>query len=85
MVQRKIRVGGKMKTFECLPIIDKCEGCGHTNEVDGENICEVYAQPATMWRDDNCIGATHVKIEIVSAAETKVNPLKASKRASRGG
>ncbi len=64
------------------PIIEKCEGCN--NVVDG-NTCKVYVNPAFMWKEDDCLMATHIQRAIVSVGEQKVNPLKASKRASRGG
>jgi hypothetical protein len=38
--------------------------------------------PASKWMIGNCVTATHVKLEIKEAAQ-KINPLKASKRASR--
>lgn len=85
MITKKMRMGGKMRSVEFYPTIEKCDGCDNAGEVEGANYCAVYAKPEFMWKDDNCLNATHVKVEIVSAAEQKVNPLKASKRASRGG
>ncbi len=84
MITREIRVNGKLQKLDCLPVADKCEGCAKVLEEDSSNYCKVYADPQSMWKEYDCIGATHVKHVIVSAAEAKVNPLKASKRASRG-
>lgn len=85
MITKEVRLGGKKRKVEFYPVAEKCEGCGHIGDVEDAKYCEVYAKPEAMWKDDNCIGATHVEIKIVSAAEQKINPLKASKRASRGG
>ncbi len=84
MITREMRVGGKLRKFECYPIIEKCEGCSHA-AVEGEaSYCDTYAKPDFQWKNGNCIASTHIEHHIVSAAEQKVNPLKASKRASRG-
>lgn len=63
------------------PIIDKCEGCERTIEVESTKYCKTYAAPDAKWRLGICNFATHVKPEI-AVAKIKVNPLKASKRAS---
>lgn len=62
------------------PIIEKCEGCGRIVEVDSKKFCQTYIMPEAKWRVSICNFATHVKPEIATA-QTKVNPLKASKRA----
>jgi hypothetical protein len=84
MITRELRVGGKIRKFQFEPIVEKCEGCKHVEAVEDAQYCVKYHNPAAMWKDDNCLGATHVETKIVAAAEKKVNPLKASKRASRG-
>lgn len=65
------------------PVIDKCEGCGRIVEANAQQFCQAYAVPSAKWRIGICNFATHVKPEIVTA-KTRVNPLKASKRAAAG-
>lgn len=68
------------KTFK--PIIDKCEGCDRIVEEDGERHCKTYVNPEAKWRLGICNFATHQKPEI-NVAKVRINPLKASKRASK--
>ncbi len=65
------------------PIVDKCLGCDRIVEADANKYCRTYTVPASKWRIGLCNFATHVKPEITAVA-TKVNPLKASKRAAAG-
>ena len=65
------------------PVIDKCEGCGRIREFDGQNYCSSYPMPTAKWSMGNCNFSTHAKA--AAAAAAKVNPLKASKRAAKGG
>lgn len=65
------------------PVIDKCDGCGHIVEANAQKFCQAYIVPSAKWRIGICNFATHVKPEIVTA-KTRVNPLKASKRAAAG-
>ena len=67
---------------QCKVIIDKCEGCNRIFEWEDGKYCRVYADPGSRWNLGVCPTATHVKLEIKEAAQ-KINPLKASKRASR--
>jgi len=62
------------------PISEKCEGCERIIEVSSTRYCRTYIAPEAKWRIGICNFATHVKPEIITA-KTKVNPLKASKRA----
>ena len=64
------------------PIIDKCEGCARIREFEGQNFCSSYPMPAAKWSLGNCNFSTHVRA--AKAAQAKVNPLKASKRAAKG-
>ena len=61
-------------------IVEQCNGCERIIEVNALQYCKTYASPASKWRLGICNFATHVKPEIVTA-KTRVNPLKASKRA----
>ena len=65
------------------PIIDKCEGCGRIREFEGQNFCSSYPLPTAKWSMAICNFSTHAKAAV--AAQAKVNPLKASKRAAKGG
>lgn len=64
------------------PIIDKCEGCDRVREFESEKYCSSYPTPDRKWAGGRCNFATHIASE--SAKQAKVNPLKASKRASKG-
>lgn len=66
----------------CKPIIDQCEGCAKTITYESLKYCTVYPNPASKWLNGKCPMATHVKIEIKENIQ-KINPLKASKRASK--
>ncbi|MDH4320740.1 MAG: PxxKW family cysteine-rich protein [Desulfobulbaceae bacterium] len=66
------------------PIIDKCDGCERAITVDATKYCKSYVNPEAKWRLGICNFATHAKPEI-TVAKIKVNPLKASKRASSKG
>jgi hypothetical protein len=64
------------------PIIDKCEGCERIVEEDGVKYCKTFVNPEAKWRLGICNFATHQKPEI-KVARARINPLKASKRASK--
>ncbi len=80
----KTQNGIMFRGIECLPVIDKCEGCERIKEHDGAKYCSSYPNPESKWSRGACNFATHVKATIDSAGKVKVNPLKASKRAARG-
>ena len=62
------------------PVIDKCKGCERVIDAGNAKYCQTYAAPEAKWKLSICNFATHVKPEIATA-QSKVNPLKASKRA----
>ncbi len=68
----------------CQVVVENCEGCERI--VDGTigRVCGSYPAPEKKWTGGICNFATHVKVEI-KTEETKINPLKASKKASGGG
>ncbi len=66
----------------CDTIAEKCEGCANTVSSEGGTYCTLYAAPAAKWAVGYCNMATHLKLEQKKAQ--KVNPLKASKKASGG-
>jgi len=66
----------------CKPVVEKCEGCQKAVAFADAVYCISFPDPAAKWRFGNCNMASHVKAENKKDAG-KVNPLKASKRASR--
>ncbi len=64
-------------------IVEKCEGCGRISEFDGNRYCSSYPMPEAKWSLGNCNFSTHMRV--VQTGGAKVNPLKASKRAAKGG
>lgn len=67
---------------EFQPVVENCEGCDRIVEVESARYCRTYVEPAAKWKLGLCNFATHVKPEI-TIAKIKINPLKASKRASK--
>ena len=65
------------------PTIDKCEGCGRVRDFEGANYCSSYPLPSAKWSLGVCNFSTHMKT--AATGQAKVNPLKASKRAAKGG
>jgi hypothetical protein len=63
------------------PIIEKCDSCERIIAEGNEKFCKTYANPEAKWRNGICNFATHAKPEIL-VQTVRVNPLKASKRAS---
>ena len=70
-----------MTTVAALPIVESCQGCERTMNMDDATYCKSYPNPAAKWRLGVCNFATHVRAQTKSSA--KINPLKASKRASK--
>ncbi len=64
-------------------IVDKCEGCGRVSEFEGGRYCSSYPLPEAKWSMGTCNFSTHSRV--AQGAQAKVNPLKASKRAAKGG
>ncbi|MEZ4598942.1 MAG: PxxKW family cysteine-rich protein [Syntrophotaleaceae bacterium] len=67
----------------CQKVVDECQGCARIVDSAIGQVCSAYPSPAKKWAAGLCNFATHRKVEIVSV-EAKVNPLKASKKASGG-
>ncbi|RJQ52515.1 MAG: hypothetical protein C4530_18910 [Desulfobacteraceae bacterium] len=66
----------------CHEIVEKCNGCNRTVQVTASWYCSACPDPSLKWKNGNCNLASHI-VTAVAANKTKVNPLKASKRASR--
>jgi hypothetical protein len=92
MICQTIKVGAEcglmtkkgcgFKGGACLLIIEPCEGCAKVVEYPIGKYCKVYPEPSVKWLSGKCPTATHIKTEVVEAAQ-KINPLKASKRANK--
>ncbi|MGE4543948.1 MAG: PxxKW family cysteine-rich protein [Pedobacter sp.] len=67
----------------CQPIVEACQGCERVVESTIGPVCSAYPCPERKWAQGLCNLATHKKIEIQTSTQ-KVNPLKASKKASAG-
>ena len=63
-------------------VIEKCAGCERIVEENSAKYCRTYRDPEAKWRLGLCNFATHAKPEL-NLVKVRVNPLKASKRASR--
>lgn len=63
----------------CRVVVDGCEGCERVVESSIGKVCSVYPAPERKWENGICNFATHVRVQIKSE-ETKMNPLKASKK-----
>ena len=75
--------GVMVNGFLLSPVVEQCSGCDRVREFEGEQFCSSYPAPVKKWTSGRCNFATHVKEQATTAA--KVNPLKASKRAAKGG
>lgn len=64
------------------PVVDKCDGCGRIVDQEGVQYCKSYMYPSAKWKLGLCNFATHAKPEI-NVITTRINPLKAAKRASK--
>lgn len=67
----------------CSPIVEQCEGCQRVMEVAIGRYCTSYPNPMVKWKTNHCNFATHAKLEAAAQSPGKVNPLKASKRATK--
>ena len=66
----------------CHQIVEQCQGCERAKSFPTGTYCLSFPDPAIKWRRGPCNMATHVKAS-AQAQVNKINPLKASKRASR--
>jgi hypothetical protein len=68
----------------CQTVVENCEGCERIVTGTIGQVCSAYPAPAKKWSNGICNFASHVKVEIKVEDTSKVNPLKASKKASGG-
>ncbi len=66
----------------CQNIVEECKGCDRIVEGAIGEVCSVAPSPSFKWGHGLCNMATHKKVEI-SSVEKKINPLKASKAATK--
>lgn len=66
----------------CHEVVEQCKGCNRSTELSSGWYCASCPEPALKWKNGNCNLATHIST-VSTAAKQKINPLKASKRASR--
>jgi len=66
----------------CHAVVEQCEGCQRIVEMPSGQYCTSCPNPAIKWKTSHCNFATHAKAEAQSL-QAKVNPLKASKRATK--
>ncbi len=65
----------------CENVVESCQGCERIVSGSIGEVCSAAPSPSRKWAGGLCNLATHRKVEI-QTTETKVNPLKASKKAS---
>jgi len=65
----------------CREIAEQCKGCSRIIIFESASYCSVAPEPALKWKNGICNMATHIKVE-VTKTQTKINPIKASKRGS---
>lgn len=78
----KTAEGVMLNGFVLQPIVEQCEGCERVRTFEEEKFCSSYPSPERKWAAGRCNFSTHIKAS--AAAQAKVNPLKASKRAAKG-
>jgi hypothetical protein len=66
----------------CHQIVEQCQGCNRGAELPSGWYCTACPEPSLKWKNGKCNMATHVSAT-AAATSAKINPLKASKRASR--
>ncbi len=77
------RKGCNFNGGQCHTVVESCTGCSRAASFEEGMFCTVVPNPANKWSKGSCNFATHV--ERKKAEETRtINPLKASKRASKG-
>ena len=74
--------GCGFKGGACHPVVDQCIGCAKVMDFPTGQYCKVFPEPAIKWASGKCPMATHIKTEVKETTQ-KINPLKASKRASK--
>ncbi len=66
----------------CHEVVEQCGGCNRQVEYGSGWYCTATPDPMVKWKLGNCNMATHVT-SAAATTQAKVNPIKASKRASK--
>jgi hypothetical protein len=77
------KVGCGVSGGSCLPVVEQCEGCQKVMEFPAGRFCSSFPNPSVKWKVTHCNFATHSKADSQSQQQAKINPLKASKRATK--
>lgn len=65
------------------PVVELCEGCARTEEINGTKFCLKYQVPSFHWENEQiCAFATHIERKRTDKKK-KINPIKLSKRLKR--
>ncbi|MDR3320653.1 MAG: PxxKW family cysteine-rich protein [Desulfovibrio sp.] len=75
--------GVTLNGFLLSSVVEQCSGCDRVRGFEEQQFCSSYPEPISKWTGGRCNFATHIKAQ-ASTAATKMNPLKASKRAAKG-
>ena len=67
----------------CHTIVEQCSGCQKVLDLPAGQFCTSYPNPGLKWKTTVCNFATHAKAESLAQQQSKINPLKASKRATK--
>jgi len=74
--------GCSYKGGVCHEIIEKCNGCDRSKEYASGWYCTACPDPSLKWKNGQCNLTTNT-ISESNAKNSKINPLKASKRGNR--
>ena len=66
----------------CHEVVEQCSGCNRNVQYASSWYCSACPDPSVKWKNGNCNLATHT-MTTTTAKQTKLNPLKASKRGGR--
>lgn len=68
----------------CHQVVEQCDGCQRVMDLPIGRFCSSFPNPSMKWKTNHCNFATHAKLENQSQQQAKINPLKASKRSTKG-
>ena len=66
----------------CHEVVESCDGCNRNSEYSSGWFCTACPDPSSKWKNGSCNLATHIASSS-SSKNTKLNPIKASKRGNR--
>ena len=66
----------------CHEIVEQCNGCNRNTQFTSGWYSSACPDPSVKWKNGKCNLASHVA-DTSSVKQTKLNPLKASKRKAR--